>query len=453
MGSRRRTLAAEESAAKTHPSSIQQHSRLNGFLGARPLSRTLPPIDTPAGAAAGDWRQPLRDGLAALPPERRRGLRSLAPAGGAALRPAAAPGPTAAAPLLDLASNDYLGLSRHPAVLAAAAAELEASGLGAGASRLVSGTRPVHTALEQELAAWLGRERVLLFPSGFQANLAAVLALADRHSLVLADRLIHHSLLVGVRASGARLQRFAHNDPVDLERRLLAARQRNPEGRLLVLCESLYSMEGTSAPVAELAAISARHGAALLVDEAHALGLLGPGGRGLAHGLGAVALVSGTFGKAFGSGGAFLAADEPLGEWLLQSSGAFRYSTALAPPLAAGARAALALLQAAAARSARTALRERAARGRRALAAAGWPRPPGEGPILPLLVGDDDPTLALQQRLEAAGMLSVAIRPPTVPAGTARLRLVLRQDLPAGSLQRLLACLGPGPAAASDGHS
>jgi 8-amino-7-oxononanoate synthase len=330
-------------------------------------------------------------------------------------------------------------------VLAAASTELATSGLGAGASRLVTGTRPVHQQLEEALATWLGRERVLLFPSGFQANLAAVSALADRHTLVLADRLIHHSLLVGVRASGARLQRLAHNDPADLERRLLAARRERPDGRLLVLCESLYSMEGTSAPVAALAALCERHHAPLLVDEAHALGVLGPGGRGLAHGVGSVALVSGTFGKAFGSGGAFLATDALVGDWLLQSSGAFRYTTALAPPLAAGALAALHHLQATP--SAGQALAERATRWRDALEAAGWPRPPGEGPILPLLLGADAGALAAQQQLEAAGLLTVAIRPPTVPEGTARLRLVLRQDLPTGSLERLLAALGPGPLA------
>ncbi len=330
-------------------------------------------------------------------------------------------------------------------MLAAAAGELGGSGLGAGASRLVTGTRPIHEQLEQDLAAWLGRERVLLFPSGFQANIAAVGALADRHSLVLADRLIHHSLLVGVRASGAQLQRFAHNNLTDLERRLAAARQAAPTRRVIVLSESLYSMEGTSPPLAELAAFCARHDAPLVVDEAHTLGVLGPGGRGLAQGLPEVALISGTFGKAFGSGGAFLAADEPLGEWLLQSSGAFRYSTALAPPLAAGARAALTHLTSAPANQARAALLARAARWRDALAAAGWPRPPGEGPILPLLVGDDRRALALQARLEAAGLLTVAIRPPTVPPGTARLRLVLRQDLPGGTLPRLLEALGPCP--------
>ncbi|MEB3157317.1 MAG: aminotransferase class I/II-fold pyridoxal phosphate-dependent enzyme [Cyanobacteriota bacterium] len=429
---------------------------------------------TPSGPPPA-WHQRLQDALATLPPNRRRQLRPFAPPIApstpasptpqnpappsplttAHLQPlphAPLPAPHAptpapgAPPLLDLASNDYLGLSRHPTVLAAAAAELAASGLGAGASRLITGSRPVHHQLEAALAAWLGRERVLLFPSGFQANIAAVGALADRHSLVLADRAIHHSLLTGVRASGARLRRFAPNDLADLDRRLRAARTEAPTRPLLVLCESLYSMDGTSPPLAELAALCAAHEAPLLVDEAHALGVLGPDGRGLAHGVAEVAIVCGTFGKAFGSGGAFLAADATVGDWLLQASGAFRYTTALAPPLAAGALAALAWMRdTAEAAAGRDALRARARRWREALAAAGWPRPPGEGPILPLLVGDAGAALALQARLEEAGLLTIAIRPPTVPEGTARLRLVLRQDLPGGTLARLLDALGHGP--------
>ncbi|MEB3262793.1 MAG: aminotransferase class I/II-fold pyridoxal phosphate-dependent enzyme [Synechococcus sp.] len=386
------------------------------------------------------WRRQIHAALEALPPERRRRLRSFrrGPEASTLQETPSAP------PLLDLASNDYLGLSRQPRLQEAARRCLESEGLGAGASRLVCGGRPVHRQLEEALASWLGRERVLLFPSGFQANLAAVSALADRHSLVLADRLIHHSLLVGVRASGARLQRFRHNNLADLERKLAQARQEQPERRLLVLSESLFSMEGTSPDVAALAALGATHGAPVLLDEAHALGVLGPGGRGLAHGAGDIALLSGTFGKAFGGGGAFLAADALLGEWLLQQSGGFRYTTALAPPLAAGALAALEHLQAleAAGSAPGEALLRRARRWRDGLEAAGWPRPPGEGPILPLLVGENGHALALQEQLERHGLLSVAIRPPTVPEGQARLRLVLRHDLPAGSLERLLSALG-----------
>jgi 8-amino-7-oxononanoate synthase len=440
-------------------------------LNSRREGSTAVSSESPTAAATATlWRRQLREQLAQLPPARRRGLRSFAPAAGALLQPTpfAPPDPQAFGngPLLDLASNDYLGLSRHPAVLAAAAAELERSGLGGGASRLISGTRPVHPQLENELAAWLGRERVLLFPSGFQANLGAVSALADRHSLVLADRLIHHSLLVGAQASGARLKRFRHNDAGDLEQRLRDARRSAPQQRLLVLVESLYSMEGTSPDLPRLAALCAEHGALLLVDEAHALGVLGPGGRGLSAQLPSSlrehTLLSGTFGKAFGSGGAFLAADELLGDWLLQHCGAFRYSTALAPPLAAGALAALRLLREREAQDPDPRRQEppaatdravapppcetlllRARRWRDALEAAGWPKPPGDGPVLPLLVGGDAEALALQQQLEQAGLLTVAIRPPTVPEGTARLRLVLRQDLPLGTLERLLMALGP----------
>jgi 8-amino-7-oxononanoate synthase len=391
----------------------------------------------PAHPAPADWAAPLAADLQALDPQRRRRLRSLEPCGGASLRAAEGPG---GPPLLDLASNDYLGLACHPALQRAAAAAIARDGVGAGASRLVSGCRPVHLQLEQALAAWLGRPRVLLYPSGFQANLAAVQALADRHSLVLADRLIHHSLLVGVKASGARLRRFPHNNLEALRQQLERARREAPGRRLLVLSESLFSMEGTSPDVPQLADLCRRHGAALLLDEAHALGVMGPGGRGLGHGHAGVSLISGTFGKAFGSGGAFLAADALLGDWLLQHSGPFRYTTALAPPLAAAALAALEWLEAEPGCGA--ALLARARRWRDRLEAAGWRRPPGHGPILPLLVGDDGRALALQQQLEAAGLLSVAIRPPTVPEGGARLRLVLRHDLPAGSLQRLLAALG-----------
>jgi 8-amino-7-oxononanoate synthase len=408
------------------------------------LAPSRPTADSPGFAGQDEipWRREIRAALEQLAPERRRHLRSFLAGEGCCLIPATedpTAGPTT--PLLDLASNDYLGLSRAPAVVAAARAELEVSGLGAGASRLVSGSRPVHERLEAALAAWLGRERVLLFPSGFQANLAAVTALADRSALVLADRSIHHSLLAGVRASGARLARFTHNDLADLERRLRAARAEHPHRRRLVLSESLFSMEGTSPDVTALAAACRRHGAVLLLDEAHALGVLGPGGRGLGDGQADVHLITGTFGKAFGGGGAFLASDSLVGDWLVQHAGAFRYTTAMAPPLAAGALAALQLIKARPDHS--TALLARAERWRVALAAAGWPRPAGYGPILPLLVGEEEAALALQARLEQAGLLAVAIRPPSVPVGTARLRLVLRQDLPEGTLPRLLKALGP----------
>ena len=340
-------------------------------------------------------------------------------------------------PLLDLASNDYLGLSRHPAVIEAAISALRNDGVGAGASRLVTGSRPRHAHLEADLGDWLGRSCVMLFPSGFQANLAAVSVLADRHTTVLADRLIHNSLLVGVRACGARLQRFQHNDLTDLERRLQA--MNGQPGSVVVLSESLFSMEGTSPDVTALAELCLRYGAELLIDEAHALGVLGPEGRGLCFGIDMVRLISGTFGKAFGSGGAFLACDADLGDALLQTSGAFRYTTALAPPLVAGAQAALDLIRSHPYWSRQ--LQQRASHWRDALEGKGWTRPAGVGPVLPLLLGSDAAALAGQAGLEDQGLLCIAIRPPTVPEGTARLRLVLRRDLPDETVEQLLKAL------------
>ena len=215
------------------------------------------------------------------PPARRRQLRTWSPARKQELVQAVVAGSAYGPELLDLASNDYLSLCRHPSLIAAAEEQMRFSGVGAGGSRLVSGSRLVHDRLESELAQWLGREKVLLFPSGFQANLAAVKALANRHTTVLADRLIHHSLLVGVQASGARLRRFVHNDLESLERLLLHCRQEHPDAHLLVITESLFSMEGTSPQLHDLAALCERHEASLLLDEAHALGVFGEGGRGL----------------------------------------------------------------------------------------------------------------------------------------------------------------------------
>ena len=343
--------------------------------------------------------------------------------------------------LVDLASNDYLNLVQHPEIIAAAKAEMDRSGVGAGGSRLVSGSRPIHDQLETALAQWLNRDRVLLYPSGFQANLAAVLALANRHTPVLADRLCHHSLLTGVKASGARLLRFAHNDLHDLNRKLERCHEQHPDHQPLVITESLFSMEGTSPDLSSMAELCSNHGARLLVDEAHAVGVLGREGRGLCQALPhhAVTMVSGTFGKAFGSGGAFLACNAELGEVLLQSSGAFRYTTALAPPLAAAALAALTLMQRHPHWS--DELRARSQHWRSRLTQSGWPCPDGTGPILPLVIGTDQAALERQQTLETAGLLSVAIRPPTVPEGTARLRLVVRRILPQNTLDALLEAL------------
>ncbi len=344
-------------------------------------------------------------------------------------------------PLIDLSSNDYLGLSRHPHLAYAAQQAISSEGVGAGGSRLVTGSRPIHLKLEESLANWLGREHALIFPSGFQANLAAVMALANRKTTVITDRLIHHSLLVGVRASGAKLQRYAHNNLLDLES-LLKKQQKNLSRESpLVITESLFSMEGTSPPLLQMSKLCEKYGARLLVDEAHALGVMGPQGRGLCYGIdGPIAIISGTFGKAFGSGGAFLSCDKKLNDELLQHSGAFRYTTALAPPLTAAAYAALNLIQKNPQWGIQ--LKDKSKQWRIELTKAGWDTPAGDGPILSIIIGEDQKTLNLQSQLEESGLLCVAIRPPTVPEGTARLRVTLHKDLPEEAMKKLINTLG-----------
>ncbi|NBO28048.1 MAG: aminotransferase class I/II-fold pyridoxal phosphate-dependent enzyme [Synechococcaceae bacterium WB6_1A_059] len=376
--------------------------------------------------------------MAELKPERRRQLRTfISNAAGHLETPSGNS-------LLDLASNDTLGLGRNPKISRAAITCIEKGGVGAGASRLVSGSRPEHEQLEIALARWLKRERVLLFPSGFQANIAAVAALAGRHSLVLADQLIHNSLLVGVKATGAKLQRFKHNNLVDLQQKLEQIRVDDVERELLVISESLFSMEGSSPDVKTLAMLCIKNNASLLLDEAHALGIIGMGGKGLGHGIEGITMISGTLGKAFASGGAFLAADGGVAEKLLQTSGAFRYSTALAPVLAAAALEALKLIGSADAEKMRQQLSASANKWRNTLEQHGWPRPPGNGPILAIKLGEDKKALEMQKQLEQAGLLVIAIRPPTVPEGQAQLRVSLRPSLPEDCLERFMAILGKG---------
>ena len=342
--------------------------------------------------------------------------------------------------LTDLASNDYLDLARHPLLIEAAKQTLETDGVGSGGSRFITGSRNIHQKLETNLAEWLDREIVLLYPSGFQANLAAVLALADRHTPVICDRFIHHSLLVGVKASGAKLIRFKHNNLSELERLLKKSRQRNPQKKPLVITESLFSMEGTTAPIKEISKLCIKYDSKLLIDEAHAFGVMGPEGRGESFGFKEpVSIISGTFGKAFGSGGAFLATDKITGENLIQNCGAFRYTTALAPPLCASALAALNLIQSNP--SWGSELKEKAIAFRDRLSQLGWQRPVGEGPIISIILGSDELAIDCQKKLEAQGLLAVAIRPPTVPEGKSRLRLVIRRNTPDQAFERLIEVL------------
>ena len=342
--------------------------------------------------------------------------------------------------LIDLASNDYLDLARHPLLIKAARHTLETDGVGSGGSRFITGSRNIHQKLETKLAEWLDREIVLIYPSGFQANLAAVLALSDRHTPVICDRLIHHSLLVGVKASGAKLFRFKHNNLSELEKLLKKSRQNNPRKQPLVITESLFSMEGTTAPIKEISKLCIEYDSKLLIDEAHAFGVMGSAGRGESFELKEpISIISGTFGKAFGSGGAFLATDKITGKNLIQNCGAFRYTTALAPPLCASALAALNLIKSNPNWGSELKEKSKALRDR--LSQVGWQRPAGEGPIISIILGSDRLAMDYQERLEAQGLLTVAIRPPTVPEGKSRLRLVIRRNTPDQAFERLIEIL------------
>ena len=342
--------------------------------------------------------------------------------------------------LIDLASNDYLDLARHPLLVKAARQTLETDGVGSGGSRFITGSRNIHQKLETKLAEWLNRDIVLLYPSGFQANLAAVLALTDRHTPVICDRLIHHSLLVGVKASGAKLIRFKHNNLSELETLLKKSRQSNPQKKPLVITESLFSMEGTTAPIKEISKLCIKYDSKLLIDEAHAFGVMGSEGRGESFGIKEpISIISGTFGKAFGSGGAFLATDKVTGEDLIQNCGAFRYTTALAPSICASALAALDLIKKNPDWGSK--LQDKSIALRNELSQIGWPRPLGKGPIISIILGSDELAINYQKELEEQGLLTVAIRPPTVPEGKSRLRLIIRRNTPVHAFEKLIKVL------------
>lgn len=342
-------------------------------------------------------------------------------------------------PLVNFSSNDYLGLASHPALAEALHRGARAFGTGSGASALVTGYREPHARLEAELADFLGYERVLLCASGYHANLAAITAMAGRGDVIVQDRLCHASLVDGARLSGAELRRYPHADVTGLEQQLA----RGSRGHTLIVSDGLFSMDGDVAPLAELAEVSARHGAWLLVDDAHGIGATGPGGRGsvAAAGLGQaeVPVLVGTLGKAFGCNGAFIAGSAGLVEHIVNEGRTYLFTTALSPALAEAARQALALIREDDWR--RELLHERIARFRAGAAERGLPLLDSESPIQPLMVGESERALALSDRLLEHGLLVAAIRPPTVPAGSARLRITLSSEHEAAQVDALLAAL------------
>jgi 8-amino-7-oxononanoate synthase len=325
--------------------------------------------------------------------------------------------------LIDFSSNDYLGLARHPALAQAMAECARRAGAGSAASHLVSGHGREHQQLEEELAAFTHRERALLFTSGYAANLAVMTSLAGRGERAVLDRLCHASLIDGARLSGATLKRYAHADAA-AARQMLGA---GGEEAALVATDGVFSMDGDVAPLPQLAQAAQAAQAWLVVDDAHGLGVLGARGGGtLEHcGLDASAapVLVGTLGKAFGSFGAFVAGDQALVEFLIQKARSYIYTTALPQPVAAATRAALALVRGEGWRRERVA--ELTARFRARALAAGIPLMPSATPIQPVLLGSAAAAVAAQEHLQAAGFLVIAIRPPTVPAGSARLRVTL----------------------------
>jgi len=324
--------------------------------------------------------------------------------------------------VLLLCSNSYLGLANHPALAEAAARAARTHGVGAGASRLVSGSMALHHALEERLARLKGAAAALLFPSGYQANIGAVCALAGRGDAIFSDRLNHASIIDGCRLSGAAIHVYPHRD-VDALGVLLAS---TPARRRLIVTDSVFSMDGDHAPLAAIADLAARHDAMVLVDEAHATGVFGPTGGGLVEALGlygAVTCQVGTLGKALGCAGAFVAADREVVELLVNRARTFIFTTALPPPVAAAADAALDIVAREPERRARVLALAAALRAR--LEALGLTVPPGEGPIIPVIAGDSARAVAWSQALLARGVFVQAIRPPTVPRGTARLRVTV----------------------------
>jgi len=324
--------------------------------------------------------------------------------------------------VLLLCSNNYLGLAAHPALAEAAVATLRETGVGAGASRLISGSMRLHHLLEERLAQWKGAEAGLVFPTGYHANIGAITALVGRGDAIFSDQLNHASLIDGCRLSGAEVQVFPHNDVAALARLLAASRAR----RKLVVVDSVFSMDGDLAPLPDLCELADRHQAYLMVDEAHGTGVLGPTGAGAVEhfGLhGRVDVQMATLGKALGAAGAVVCAARPVVDLLVNRARSFIYTTGLPPAVAAAALAAIDVVRREPQRLG--SMRANARRLREELRACGYDVPAGETPIIPVLVGDSGAALDLSRRLLERGVFVQAIRPPTVPRGTARLRVTV----------------------------
>jgi 8-amino-7-oxononanoate synthase len=339
-------------------------------------------------------------------------------------------------PLLNFSSNDYLGLAAHPELVAAFKDAADDHGIGSGASALVTGFRAQHQLLEQELAVFLQREKVLLCSSGYLANLAVATSLAGKGDVIIQDRLCHASLIDAARLSGARLSRYTHVDMAALQRRLAAA----GDGHTLVVSDGVFSMDGDTAPLNHMADLCRDQRAWLVIDDAHGIGVCGPGGRGSVAAAGLdgrqVPVLTGTLGKAFGCFGAFIAGSEQLIDHLVNEARSYIYTTALPPALAAATRAALRRVLADDWR--RQHLQFLIGHFKQGAALRGLDLMPSDSPIQPMLIGDSQVALNVAASLQQQGFLVIAMRPPTVRPGTSRLRITLNAAHQAAQLDALL---------------
>lgn len=324
-------------------------------------------------------------------------------------------------PVINFCSNDYLGLSRHPALIERAIAFTRRYGTGAGASRLISGSLDCLHTVEEKLARLKQTESALIFNSGFQANVSLLPALADRHTLILSDRLNHRSIIEGAILARCPALRFQHND-LDHLRTLLLRSHRKPYSRKIIVTESVFSVDGDRSDLDALAALAQEFGALLIVDEAHATGVLGPEGMGLACGK-PVDLALSTFGKALGSFGAAVSCAALIREYLINTCAGLIYSTALPPAVIGAIDAALDLVPTM--DRERAELERKALTLRRQLQALGFDTGPSSTQIIPVIVGKEQEALALSAWLQSRGILAAAIRPPTVPPGRSRIRIAL----------------------------
>lgn len=339
---------------------------------------------------------------------------------------------------LDFAGNDYLGLAQDPRVSEAQAAGARRYGAGAGASHLVSGHLEIHDALEEALARWTGRERALLFSTGYMANLGVLQALADRHTAIFQDRLNHASLIDGAALSGARSRRFHHRDAIDLES-LLA---RSECAHKLVVSDGVFSMDGDIADIATLVEVSRQHSAWLMIDDAHGVGVLGDNGSGCVGSAWSstdVPILVGTLGKALGTAGAFVAGNAELIDHLIQFSRSYIYTTAQPPAIAAATLKALEIVQSE--QGLRAQLNTNIAYFRHEALHLGLPLSDSTTPIQPLILGDEARTLSWALQLQQKGIQVGAIRPPTVPKGESRLRVTLSARHQHDDIDQLLAAL------------